>query len=117
MRASRSRWKPLYIRLKVIYMNRKSSYPYYTAVLNLADIEFPITFQNIKKFENLNVSINVYGIEDKQILPLRLTGDKKEKYISLLYQNSRDDSISHFAWIKDLPRLVRSQIAINWEQE
>ena len=66
-------------------MNMKSSYLHYTAVSNLASIEFPITFKDIKKFENidLNVSINVYGIEDKQILPLWLTSDKKKKHQSL----------------------------------
>ena len=62
------------------HVDRKSSYPYYTTMLNLAVIEFPITFKDISKFENLNnISINVYSIEDKQILPLQLTNDKKEK--------------------------------------
>jgi len=56
--------------------------------LNLADIEFLITF--ILKFENLNnISINVYSIEDKQILPLWFIDNKKEKCVNLLYlQNS-----------------------------
>ncbi|KYN15058.1 hypothetical protein ALC57_12721 [Trachymyrmex cornetzi] len=73
---------------------------------------FPITFKDINKFERLNaMSINVYGIENKQILPLRLTSDKKEKHINLLYlQDPRDDNVSHFAWIKNLSRLVRSQV-------
>ncbi|KYQ53702.1 hypothetical protein ALC60_07365 [Trachymyrmex zeteki] len=59
---------------------------------------------DIQKFENFNnVSINVYGIEDKQILPLRLTGNKKEKHVNMLYlQDPRDDSIGHFALIKNL---------------
>ena len=49
-------------------------------VLNLVDIEFPMTLTDIPKFKNLNnISINVYSIEDKQILPLQLTNDKKEK--------------------------------------
>ncbi|XP_018364701.1 PREDICTED: uncharacterized protein LOC108762267 [Trachymyrmex cornetzi] len=71
-----------------------------------------MTLKAIPKFERLNaVSINVYGIENKQILPLRLTGDKKEKHVNLLYlQDPRNDSISHFAWIKNLSRLVSSQL-------
>ncbi|KYN38648.1 hypothetical protein ALC56_06974, partial [Trachymyrmex septentrionalis] len=49
------------------HVDRKSSYPHYTAVLNLAGIEFPITFKDISKFENLNnISINVYSIENKR---------------------------------------------------
>jgi len=32
----------------------KTSYPDYTTVLNLKDIVFPMTLNQIKKFENLN---------------------------------------------------------------
>ncbi|XP_018378592.1 PREDICTED: uncharacterized protein LOC108771163, partial [Trachymyrmex cornetzi] len=94
------------------HADRKSSYPHYTTVLNFAGIEFPMTLKDILKFERLNaVSINVYGIENKQILPLRLTDDKKEKHVNLLYlQDPRNDGVGHFAWIKDLSRLVRSQL-------
>ena len=75
------------------YTERESSYPHYTAVLNLADIEFPMTLKDISKFERLNtVSINVYGIENKQVLPLRLTSDKKKKRVNVLYmQDPRDN--------------------------
>jgi len=57
-------------------------------MLNLVDIEFPIMLKDIPKFERLNlVSINVYGIENKQILLLWLTSNKKEKHINMLYDN------------------------------
>jgi len=53
----------------------------------------------------------MYGIENKQVLPLRLTSDKKEKHINVLYmQDPRDDGVGHFVWIKNLSRLVRSQL-------
>jgi len=79
-------------------------------MLNLMDIEFPITFKDISKFERLNmVSIDVYGIENKQIL-LRLTDDKKE-HVNLLYlQDSHNDNLGHFVCIKNLSHLVSSQI-------
>ena len=65
------------------HVDRKSSYLHYT--MNLANIEFPITFKGIPKFENLNnISINVY-IDNKQIRPLWFTDDKKEKHVNLLY--------------------------------
>ncbi|XP_018339057.1 PREDICTED: uncharacterized protein LOC108746654 [Trachymyrmex septentrionalis] len=94
-------------------VNRESSCLHYTTVLNLAGIEFPITFKDIPKFERLNaVSINVYGIENKQVLPLQLTSDRKDKHVNLLYmQDPRDDGIGHFAWIKNLSRLVSSQLS------
>ncbi|XP_025075853.1 uncharacterized protein LOC112553092 [Pogonomyrmex barbatus] len=91
--------------------NRELSYPHYT-VLNLQDITFPMTLNQIKKFEHLNdISINVYGIKEKEILPIWLTSRKMEKHANLLYvQDPRDDNAEHFAYIKDLSRLVSSQI-------
>jgi len=60
----------------------KSLYPLYTSVLNLKDTEFPLN--QIKKFKNLNISINVYCIEKKKkelsIFPIRLTNKKMEKH-------------------------------------
>ncbi|KYN21199.1 hypothetical protein ALC57_06426 [Trachymyrmex cornetzi] len=88
------------------YTERESSYPHYTAVLNLASIEFPMILKDINKFERLNaMSINVYGIENKQVFPLWLTSDKKEKHVNMLYL------LGHFAWIKNLSRLVSSQLS------
>ncbi|KYN09494.1 hypothetical protein ALC57_18399 [Trachymyrmex cornetzi] len=86
--------------------------PRYTTVFNLTNIEFQMTLKDIPKFEHLNaVSINVYGIENEQVLPLRLTGDKKEKHVNLLYlQDPYNNVVTHFAWIKNLSRLVRSQL-------
>jgi len=93
---------------------QKSSYPDCTSVLNLKDIEFPMTLNQIKKFENLNgISINVYCIEKKKelsILPIRLTEKKTDKHVNLLYVQN-DDDVGHFAWIKNLSRLVSSQLS------
>jgi len=93
---------------------RKSSYPNYTTVLNLKDIEFPMTLNQIKKFENRNnISINVYCIEKKKelsILPIRITDRKLDKHVNLLYVQDNND-MGHFVWIKNLSRLVSSQIS------
>ncbi|KYN09825.1 hypothetical protein ALC57_18047, partial [Trachymyrmex cornetzi] len=92
-------------------VERESSYPHYSSVLNLQDIQFPMTLSQIRKFEALNnISINVYAIE-KGIVPIRLTDRKRSKHVNLLYVE--DDSPGHFAVIKNLPRLVRSQITRN----
>ena len=95
------------------YTERESSYPHYRTILNLTNIEFPMTLKDISKFERLNaVSINVYGIENKQVIPLRFTDNKKEKHVNFLYlQDSHNDNLGHFAWIKNLSRLVNSQIS------
>jgi len=68
----------------------------------------------IKKFENLNdISINVYCIEKQKelsILPIRLTKKKMDKHVNLPYVQN-DDDVGHFAWIKNLSRLVSSQLS------
>jgi len=52
----------------------------------------------------------MYVIENKQVLSL--IDNKKEKHINLQYlQDSHNDSIRHFAWIKNLSRLVSSEIS------
>jgi len=93
-------------------LQRKLSYPDYTTALNFDDIEFPMIQKNIEKFARLNnILINVYGIEEQKILPLRLAYNKREKHVNLLYvQDPRDDNIGHFTLIKNLSRLVSSQL-------
>ncbi|XP_070526022.1 uncharacterized protein [Cardiocondyla obscurior] len=93
------------------HTERLTSYPHYTTVLNLQGIEFPVTLKQIKKFENLNnISINVYGIENKQILPLQLADKKRKKHIHLLY-TQECNAIGHFSLIKNLSRLISSQLS------
>ncbi|XP_070165276.1 uncharacterized protein [Polyergus mexicanus] len=92
------------------YVYRESSYPHYTTVLNLQDIEFPVNVNQIKKFEHAdNISINVYSIEEKNIVPIRLSELKKDKHVNLLYVEN--NNVGHFAWIKNLSHLVSSQLS------
>ncbi|XP_077265241.1 uncharacterized protein LOC143899112 [Temnothorax americanus] len=97
------------------HSERESSYPDYKNILNLQGIEFPITLKQIKKFERLNdISINVYTIEGEKtptVLPIRFTDRKKEKHVNLLYVQDPRDDVGHFAWIKNLSRLVSSQLS------
>jgi hypothetical protein len=94
------------------HAERSSRYPHYSTVLNLQDIEFPVTVNQIKKFElTNNISINVYSIEkENNIVPIRLSEEKKEKHVNLLHMQD-DNSVGHFAWIKNLSRLVSSQLS------
>ncbi|KMQ83109.1 hypothetical protein RF55_20902 [Lasius niger] len=90
--------------------NRESSYPHYTTVLNLQNIEFPVTINQIKKFEVANnISINVYSIENG-IIPIHLSEQKKDRHVNLLYVQD-NNSVGHFAWIKNLSWLVSSQLS------
>ncbi|KYM95861.1 hypothetical protein ALC62_13495 [Cyphomyrmex costatus] len=67
-----------------------------------------MTLKQIKKFEALNdISINVYAIEN-EIVPIRLAERKRSKHVNLLYV---EDVIGrHFMLIKNLSRLLRSQV-------
>ncbi|XP_072744044.1 uncharacterized protein [Anoplolepis gracilipes] len=61
------------------YTHRQSSYPHYTTVLNFQDIEFPVTLNQIKKFEIYNdISINVYSFENENIVPIHTLRSKRE---------------------------------------
>ncbi|XP_071580579.1 uncharacterized protein [Temnothorax nylanderi] len=111
------------------HAERCGSYPDYATVLNLDGIKFPIDLKQIGKFERQNdVSINVFttreGIEKKDkfgrgadhnaIVPLRLTDDKRDRHVNLLYLRDtlRGVNRGHFAWIKNLSRLVNSQLTV-----
>ncbi|XP_076638300.1 uncharacterized protein LOC143350234 [Colletes latitarsis] len=93
------------------HVSLASSYPHYTTVLNIQDIEFPMTLNQIKKFEHINnISINVYTIENKKVLPIRVTDKKMERHVNFLYLEGAND-VGHFAWIKNLSRLVCTQLS------
>lgn len=102
--------------------SKMTSYPHYSTVLRFDDCELPMSLHRITKFERLNeLSVNVYAIRDKEkkdkngrsllIVPLRLTKDKKEKHVNLLYV---PDMVlgngGHFVCIKNLSRLVNYQL-------
>jgi len=96
---------------------RKSSYPHYATVLNLRDIEFPVTVNQIKKFELANnILINVYIEKENSIVPICLSEQKRDKHVNLLYMED-GNSVGHFAWIKNLSRLVSSQLSKHKNQK
>lgn len=93
---------------------RVTSYPHFRDVLNVNDISFPITFSDIYTFERNNPFLNIYiyGLRDSKTITGPLyKSDKinhKSKIIHLLFlENSKS---SHYCLIKDLTRLVKSQI-------
>lgn len=94
--------------------NRTTSYPHYTCEqfgLVLNNISFPTPLKEIPQFEILNdLSINVYGLEDDQIVgPLYYTACKKENHVNLLLLV--DGENSHYCWIKNLSALVGTQLS------
>ena len=73
--------------------------------------EIPIDLKQITHFEksNQNISINVFGYEKKSVCPLRLfKGEERQQQINLLLIS--DDVKKHYCLIKDMSRLLSSQI-------
>lgn len=79
----------------------------------------PMEIRKIKQFEALNpeVSCNVFGVSEngkKIVGPLALTKKKQNNHINLLFINNNETG--HFIWIKDLARLVNSQLNVRGHQ-
>lgn len=111
---------------------RVTNYLRYQNDLNFTGIDFPMEINKIDKFESLNstISINLYHYhsKDKTVYPLRLTKSVKRNHIHLLMLTKTDDDgcegddtdenfhtnrKSHFCWIKNLSRLINSQVSKN----
>lgn len=102
------------------HVGRTSSYPNYQRVLNFEGISFPVKLKDIAKFENLNnISINVYGLENTYkgnkyaveiVGPLYYTNQKRARHINLLLISDNAGN-RHYCWIKNISRLVSSQLS------
>lgn len=91
---------------------RLKSYPHFANILNIKGMMFPPTVSDIRLFEmnNPDISINVYGLDNKSSVtgPLYFTKKRKIDHFNLLYIEKGGKG--HYCLIKDLIRLVRRQI-------
>ncbi|KAK5644551.1 hypothetical protein RI129_005851 [Pyrocoelia pectoralis] len=101
------------------HVDRISSYPHFSEVLNYNSIKFPIKLHDIKKFEKLNdLTINLFCIKGKTIVPFLLSENRNKEPINLLVltrnEGARDDdTYYHFTWIKNMSALFSSQLSKN----
>ncbi|XP_050063220.1 LOW QUALITY PROTEIN: uncharacterized protein LOC126552543 [Aphis gossypii] len=93
------------------YMQHEDKY-------NFDCITFPTPLSDIPKFEknNINVSINVYGLDKKfqipklpryEVYPLRVVDEEKPNHFDLLLITDGDNS--HYTYISNFSRLIRKQ--------
>ena len=101
-----------YLYPKEVHEERLGDLKKYEFSLNTKGITFPMKLKDITKFEKLNPSIpgiNVFSEDDKMTFyPLRMaTKDCKNTIDLFLYE---EDGKSHYTLIKNISRLIRSQI-------
>ena len=64
-----------------------SSYKSYEKELNVIGLKFPMTLTQIDRFERLNksISVNVFGFDGSDIIPLKITKHtRRRKHVNLL---------------------------------
>ncbi|KAL7643706.1 UNVERIFIED_CONTAM: hypothetical protein RMT77_005704 [Armadillidium vulgare] len=76
---------------------------------NWKGIKFPVQLKQINKFENQNdVSINVFGLDEKEILyPLKITKVVKTKHVDLLLIS--DNENTHYLLMKHLSPFINKK--------
>ena len=89
-------------------------------ILNFSNLVFPLKVKDVSVFEKNNpyISINVFGLEDNKIVgPFYITEKEKDNHINLLLLiDEHDGNCAHYCWIKNMSRLIRSQILNNKRQ-
>ena len=88
---------------------RVSKHQEYEHELNISGTQYPVYIKDIGKFEHQNnISVNVYGYEDKKIFPLRITTTTvARQHVNLLYITTCEKP--DYVLVKDLSRLVSRQ--------
>lgn len=102
----------LYSILAKLYPNvsitdRASSYIPYKKELNVKGLTFPMTLNQIERFETLNgnISVNVFGFEASEIIPLKITKHtNRQKHVNLLLISNKNTS--HYCLIKNFDRFL-----------
>ncbi|GFS76715.1 uncharacterized protein NPIL_654761 [Nephila pilipes] len=91
---------------------RTQQYNIFSNSLDFTGINFPTPLKDIQIFEEKNnISINVYGLNEKnKVFPLLITKIEKKKHLDLMYVKNSNNN-SHYCWIKSLSRLVSSQLS------
>ena len=100
-----------YLHLKPRDNERISDLKKYENELVTKGLTFPMDIKNIRKFEKLNPNIpstTVFSVEGKTIYPLKLSNKNCRKSIDLFL--FEEDGKSHYTLIKNLSRLIRTQM-------
>lgn len=92
---------------KVAYSERISDYKPFEKDLNMNGITYPVRLRQLDRFERLNkhISINFFGFEHSDILPLRITKNtQRQKHVNLLLIKGKKGS--HYCLIKNFDKFL-----------
>ncbi|XP_071054991.1 uncharacterized protein [Onthophagus taurus] len=94
--------------------NLTSSYPHFSTILKLKDINFPVHLKDIPKIEQLNnLSVNIYELvkSSKEYVvegPIYFTKNRRDTHINLLYLY--ENGHERYVLIVNLSRLISKQV-------
>ena len=90
------------------HCERISHYKKYVDTLNYDGIQFPVSIKQIPKIENQNnISVNVFGYENKNTFPLYVSQKMVEATLDVLLITEGKNQ--HYVWIKDFNRFMYNQ--------
>ena len=73
--------------------------------LNYQGVDFPVSLKDYNKIEEQNnITINVFGYENKQLYPIYVSKQKNEDILNLLLITK--DENKHYVLIKDFTRMM-----------
>ena len=78
--------------------------------LNMEGIEYPVSLNDINKFEKQNpaISITVLGYEGKRVYPLRNSTNTDRDY-NIILMLIEEGGVKHYCLVKSIERLLSSQ--------
>ena len=73
--------------------------------LDYSGVSFPVKIKDISKIEIQNqINISVFGYESKRIFPIKVSNQKYQDHMELLYLQKGDKS--HYVYLKDFISLM-----------
>ena len=77
--------------------------------MDYSGVSFPVQIKDIAKIETQNsINISIFGYESKSFYPIRVSNEKYDHHMELLYITDKEKSISHYVYIGNFNRLMHN---------
>ena len=77
----------------------------FAPTLDYSGISFPVQIKDVGKIEKQNsINISIFGYENVKIYPIRISKEKYDDHMELLYIQEKEKS--HYVYIKNFNRLM-----------